>query len=300
MFVLSRENAAPRVRRSARVSSAFTLIELLVVIAIIAILAAILFPVFAQARESARSTACLSNGKQLGTAVAMYSQDYDESVIPWETSPDAAGKANQVTNCWTNLIQPYVKSTQILFCPSFSAQRTQNAADQPYCDGDGTANSGHSGELTSASGQTNTTANILSHYGISRNAVFGTTDPASCFPKNASAYPYTHYAGSGYNDVSNAASGFITLTLAAVVAPSSTCIVGEGWTTVSIGGDTPANVVRSRFGCEGRFRHKNSGANLTFLDGHAKYVTGDPENDHLKTLPNGCKYEEFFAYDQGN
>ena len=92
----------------------------------------------------------------------------------------------------------------------------------------------------------------------------------------------------------------MTLTLAAVVAPATTCIVGEGWTTVSIGGDTPANVVRSRFGCEGRYRHKDSGANLTFLDGHAKYVTGDPENDHLKTLSNGCKYEEFFAYDQGN
>ena len=59
----------------------FTLIELLVVIAIIAILAAILFPVFAQAREKARQVACLSNAKQMGTAAMMYAQDYDEQLM---------------------------------------------------------------------------------------------------------------------------------------------------------------------------------------------------------------------------
>ncbi len=61
----------------------FTLIELLVVIAIIAILAAILFPVFAQARESARKTQCLSNGNQMGKAILMYAQDYDEAIVAW-------------------------------------------------------------------------------------------------------------------------------------------------------------------------------------------------------------------------
>lgn len=61
----------------------FTLIELLVVIAIIAILAAILFPVFARAREKARQSSCLSNQKQIGLAILMYNQDYDERVIQW-------------------------------------------------------------------------------------------------------------------------------------------------------------------------------------------------------------------------
>ncbi len=73
-----------------RSRAGFTLIELLVVIAIIAVLAAILFPVFAQAREKARQTACLSNLKQMGTAVMMYSLDYDETLPLGYSSPQTA------------------------------------------------------------------------------------------------------------------------------------------------------------------------------------------------------------------
>ena len=76
--------------------SAFTLIELLVVIAIIAILAAILFPVFAQARESARMASCLSNMKQMGTAMTMYAQDYDEMFVPLYTLAEIYGVARNV------------------------------------------------------------------------------------------------------------------------------------------------------------------------------------------------------------
>src|SRR6185503_1415129 len=83
----------------------FTLIELLVVIAIIAILAAILFPVFAQAREKARQTSCVSNIKQSTLACLMYSQDYDES-LPLS----AYNAANQPLTTWYDLVEPYVKS----------------------------------------------------------------------------------------------------------------------------------------------------------------------------------------------
>jgi len=110
---------------------AFTLIELLVVIAIIAILAAILFPVFAQAREQARKTQCLSNAKQIGAALIMYANDYDEyvpSIIsnapPWRTAGDpSSGSTWFDTGAWGGFVDafmvltPYVKSYSLWTCP---------------------------------------------------------------------------------------------------------------------------------------------------------------------------------------
>jgi prepilin-type N-terminal cleavage/methylation domain-containing protein/prepilin-type processing-associated H-X9-DG protein len=90
----------------------FTLIELLVVIAIIAILAAILFPVFAQARDKARQSTCLSNARQMGIALSMYVQDWDET-YPW-----AASFRDDRTPAWAGLISPYVKNLDIFQCPS--------------------------------------------------------------------------------------------------------------------------------------------------------------------------------------
>jgi prepilin-type N-terminal cleavage/methylation domain-containing protein/prepilin-type processing-associated H-X9-DG protein len=92
----------------------FTLIELLVVIAIIAILAAILFPVFAQAREKARGTACLSNTKQLGLAFYMYMQDYDET-LPEGSNYYYYGFLSG--NGWAGQIYPYVKNAGVFKCP---------------------------------------------------------------------------------------------------------------------------------------------------------------------------------------
>jgi len=97
----------------------FTLIELLVVIAIIAILAAILFPVFAQAREKARAISCLSNVKQISLAFLMYTQDYDEMTMPqWQAvSPADSG---QTEYTWVKLLDPYSKSYQTYHCPDSS------------------------------------------------------------------------------------------------------------------------------------------------------------------------------------
>ncbi len=99
-------------------SRGFTLIELLVVIAIIAILAAILFPVFARARENARRSSCQSNLKQLALGVMQYTQDYDEKFSYVEMQPGTDGMTTANFILWTDVIQPYVKSFQLIRCLS--------------------------------------------------------------------------------------------------------------------------------------------------------------------------------------
>jgi len=113
----------------------FTLIELLVVIAIIAILAAILFPVFAQAREKARTISCTSNFKQIALSITMYVQDYDEVMPPlmWSTADFFVNYDWQTDLTWPQMTQPYIKNWQLHRCPSDPyANDATSLADMGY------------------------------------------------------------------------------------------------------------------------------------------------------------------------
>ena len=119
----------PNLSPSSKQRRGFTLIELLVVIAIIAILAAILFPVFAKAREKARQISCASNEKQLGLAFMQYSQDNDENM---PAGAQGGGNDNLVWGGgWVMQIQPYAKSTGIYKCPDDATTATGNNAFGP-------------------------------------------------------------------------------------------------------------------------------------------------------------------------
>ncbi len=119
----------------------FTLIELLVVIAIIAILAAILFPVFAKAREKARQSSCASNVKQLMLGALQYVQDYDETFMRANNAPcvyllpDGVTTSTQTNLLWTYQMYGYTKNSQMWSCPSSTFKWPANAYTQNACYG---------------------------------------------------------------------------------------------------------------------------------------------------------------------
>ena len=216
-----------------RKSGAFTLIELLVVIAIIAILAAILFPVFASARESARRTACLSNCKQLGAGMMMYLQDYDE-VTPtvYRTAATSA-----ITDA-AELIQPYVKNGQVLICPN---------RDETNCGQyDGTANSFVSDKPCIGYGY---------NWGPTQNFYSGRYS-GGLLGVFESAPGFTHQRAQG-------------IPLAQITAPADVFAFGD--TTDNVWYTLTIDQILSRFTgkTNGQLRHGGR-FNMTFMDGHAK------------------------------
>jgi prepilin-type N-terminal cleavage/methylation domain-containing protein/prepilin-type processing-associated H-X9-DG protein len=275
----------------------FTLIELLVVIAIIAILAAILFPVFAQARESARKTQCLSNGNQMGKAVLMYAQDYDDAIVPWFKAREYVGQP-VVERTWVWLLQPYIKSEVqkppagqpyntngrpkgIYFCPSWSVERYLEGADMPDC---------YPGQMRGyllPGGP----VDILAHYGV-------TFHQCAEYPGGVPQDPAYQFAGSfAYPPQPcnpNNPTQPVTRFLAEIRRPAETILIGDGYT----GSDRTGQYILVSIGCESQKIHQD-GANFTFLDGHSRNVKRNPERYLLEVRqPNGQikYYMRYFSF----
>jgi prepilin-type N-terminal cleavage/methylation domain-containing protein/prepilin-type processing-associated H-X9-DG protein len=242
------------------VTRGFTLIELLVVIAIIAILAAILFPVFAQAREQARRTSCLSNLRQLGTAVAMYTQDYDETLPTVYSGGGTCSHAEYVE------IYPYLKNLQILACPDGGT----SGDTLPGC-------AVAAGEIPAGS------PGFHTHYGYNWGPLIyaggGLHGPVTAAPSGVGSYQ----------------SG---LALAAIVAPADVVVYGDSYDTYrpTIGFEW---MLDSYTGgpSNGSIRHGGR-FNFSFADGHAKLVNmrGGTIGGHRYLLPkNQADYPKWCA-----
>jgi prepilin-type N-terminal cleavage/methylation domain-containing protein/prepilin-type processing-associated H-X9-DG protein len=223
-------------RFTSRSRSGFTLIELLVVIAIIAILAAILFPVFAQAREKARQTSCLSNTKQMGLALMMYVQDYDERFFSYPWQPETTCVAGRIA--WTERIMPYVKNTGIFNCAS-NAFKAPAAYWRSYC---------MQGDAANPDG-------IPVNYEVG----YGLNEPF-----------FTGMVGGGTEGVAQAA-----LQAPADIALIGDGVYAWNfWNTQDTNGDTVREYYWNQGGQGWEFygpaRH-SGGANFTFADGHSKW-----------------------------
>jgi len=245
----------------------FTLIELLVVIAIIAILAAILFPVFAQAREKARQTSCLSNTKQMSLAVLQYIQDYDENY--------PMGVQNDWNNSWPVLVQPYVKSIQVFRCPD-DGNNTQPAwtdgwAGVPIsyaCNGDIAWN-----------GTTNVTIGVMSMaqpwLGSSQVQSLATVGRPAETIMITEKFNADVLASGGWGNLSSFAPGCI------IVGDS---VTWEGLATQRLPDGTKSATAAYPFGRDGSVSAKHMQmANFALCDGHSKayhpYATNpDPVN----------------------
>jgi len=224
------KNAAPKRQRRA-----FTLIELLVVIAIIAILAAILFPVFARARENARKASCQSNLKQIGLGMMMYVQDYDE-IYPVS---EIWNEAKTAYVPWAKVIDPYVKNSQIFVCPSAGFYSTSYGSGYGLNMGGTKANNGFGYRSYAGSWYTPSGTGPVALAAVDEpSTTILVTDPAS-----------NGYSGNGIFAIAygSATQGYIPVLHGGQVGPFTTT---SPLTAVAPGG----------------------GGNYLFADGHVKFL----------------------------
>jgi prepilin-type N-terminal cleavage/methylation domain-containing protein/prepilin-type processing-associated H-X9-DG protein len=252
----------------------FTLIELLVVIAVIAILAAILFPVFAQAREKARAATCISNLKQMGLAITMYAQDYDETIVPWAVQFEVE-PASVEGSVWPDLLQPYIKNgggltaRGVFVCPSWSLGKFRQGSDALDCNGPGVFDPYLPPEYTFA------------YYAIPRPMPV-------MYGDGTRENPFVQLPGSGPYLDENWELQYTTTSIAAIQRPAETQLVADGLTWYS---NYTWVMTQS---CEGMEIHPGGG-NFLFADGHAKKINGNPRN-HLSQTASGAWYMTYFTY----
>lgn len=237
-----------------RRTTGFTLIELLVVIAIIAILAAILFPVFARARENARRASCQSNLKQIALGVFQYKQDYDEK-MPVVAYAGGTGAANSPYG-WADSLQPYLKSTQIYQCPSET--NTPTSSPLPTAAHPGPYPSNYTDYWINPSTASISDASFASS---SLTVLLGDGDGTN--PSTGSDYG----SSSRYINRAGATVGGVTTT--------ATCS-----TTLT----TPTNAITDA----GASRHLDGG-NYAFADGHVKWFKASaPGGSTIAGIANAC------------